>query len=370
MAKISSKTREVNLDLLRVFSMFLIVLLHSIDHSGVFENAVHSGWGINVYVSYVYALTRVCVNCFVLLSGYFLVRSKFRLQKLVALWLEVVFYSLVIRVIFMATGQIPFSITSLISCLVPVVTGRYWFITIYFALYLLSPFLNLAVKALSKTQLTVLNLLTFFIFSVWISLHPSIKGPNSGGGWGLAWFIVLYLAAAWFRLYYVPSKKGALSALAFFLLPLATTAFYLVAGTLGERMRGIWCQYDSVPVYLASLALFVGFLHLKIKQGWLSRLILWCSPLTFGVYLIHAHADVDPWLWGMLNLPAKMDGWYFPLIQIGSVVGIFVICLILDWLRKMTVGRIETCKFTRDLCDRVTEKCICIGEKILNRKNG
>ena len=189
----AKKTRNANMDLLRIFSMFLIILLHSIDHSGVLEQAEFSSTAINLWVRFTYMLTQVCVNLYVLISGYFLVKSKFRLQKLVALWLEVAFYSFIIKFVFMLVGYRPFSVASLISCLVPVFTGRYWFITIYFGLYLIFPFLNIAIKAMNKRQHTLLNIVLFALFSVMVSIYPSYKGMNSGGGWGLAWFVCCIL---------------------------------------------------------------------------------------------------------------------------------------------------------------------------------
>lgn len=54
------KKRDSNLDLLRIVSMFLIIFLHSIDHSGVLEQAnVHGGGHMSMcilhmhYVRYV-----------------------------------------------------------------------------------------------------------------------------------------------------------------------------------------------------------------------------------------------------------------------------------------------------------------------------
>lgn len=141
----------MSLEWLRICSMLMIILLHSIDHSGVLEN-LKAGSALYYAEWFLYAAVQVCVNCFVLISGYFLVTARFKPAKLVLLWMEVVFYSGVIKVILMATGQIPVSITSLVSCLIPVFTGRYWFVTIYFGMYLLSPFLNVGIRALSKRQ--------------------------------------------------------------------------------------------------------------------------------------------------------------------------------------------------------------------------
>lgn len=204
------KTRDAHLDLLRIVSMLLIILLHSIDHSGVLEQADNSPGAMYFYVRFLYAATQVCVNCYVMLSGYYLVESRFRLQKLVALWMEVSFYSFTLKALFMLTGQSAFSPVSLLTCFFPIVTGRYWFITIYVGLYVIFPFLNRLIHAMKEAEHAALNLCLFALLSLWVSIHPAIAGMNSGGGWGLTWFVALYLTAAWLRLYYKPSYKAGL----------------------------------------------------------------------------------------------------------------------------------------------------------------
>ncbi len=50
--------RQCNLDLLRIFAMFFIVLLHSVDHSGVLEAVTDQGkLSSSLYVYFIYALT-------------------------------------------------------------------------------------------------------------------------------------------------------------------------------------------------------------------------------------------------------------------------------------------------------------------------
>lgn len=203
---VKTKTRHMGLEWLRIVSMLMIILLHSIDHSGLYETLV-PGTSIYYVEQFLYALVQVCVNCFILISGYFLVTSYFKLKKLGLLWVEVVFYALVIRVVMILLGQVDFSITSILSCFVPIITGRYWFITIYFGMYLLSPFYNIAINAMTKKQHRNLLLVLFFLLSVWISIHPAFKGMNSGNGWGLAWFTFLYFTASYFRRHYTPNGK-------------------------------------------------------------------------------------------------------------------------------------------------------------------
>lgn len=339
------KQRNANMDLLRIVSMLLIVFLHTIDHSGVLENAENCGTGMYFYIRFAYMLCQVCVNLYVMLSGYFMITSKFRLHKLVTLWMETAFYAFGLKLLFMILGKEAFSVASLVSCLVPLFTGRYWFLTIYVGMYLISPFLNLLIRAMTKQQHTLLTIVLFFILSLWSSVHPAFAGMNAGGGWGLAWFVVLYITAAWFRLHYTPNRKHIGLMAVFFVIPLLIAAIQcLPVGGIVQNIVGNWFGYDSAPAYIMTLCLFVGFLNFNIRSQKLSRVICAVAPLTLGVYLIHAHANVDPWIWSVLQLPSKMSSALFPLIQIGCVLGIFLICIGIDALRKVTVGRLENSK--------------------------
>lgn len=365
MAAKITKERDANLDLLRIVSMLLIVFLHSIDHSGVLETAETASKAIYFYVRFTYALCQVCVNCYVLISGYYLVRAKFQLYKLAVLWMETVFYTLLFKALFIALGIAPFSLLSLVSCFFPILTGRYWFLTIYVGMYLVFPFLNLLVSAMDRRQHILLNLCLFGLFSMWSSIHPAIAGMNSGGGWGLAWFVVLYLTAAWFRLYYTPSGKPTVAFAVFFLIPFLMAAAQLAGKTAGigvlQTILENWVKYNSAPVYLMTLSLFTAFLNVRIKSAKASHCICAAAPLTLGVYLIHAHANVAPWLWETLALPEKMGSTFFPIIQFSCVIWIFAACLVLDVIRKYTVGRLET---ANTVC-RVNNIAIVWSKKIL-----
>lgn len=354
------RKRDANLDLLRIVSMLLIIFLHSINHSGVLEQAELSSNGMYFYVRFSYALCQVCVNCYVMLSGYYLVNSTFRLQKLAALWMETVFYAFTLKLLFMVTGQEPFSVVSLVSCFLPILTGRYWFITIYVGMYLIFPFLNKLIHALNQKEHTLLNICLFLLFSLWSSIHPAIAGMNSGGGWGLAWFVVLYLAAAWFRLYYTPKHNPAILFGVFFLIPLLIASVQLAANAAGigilQKIIGNWFRYDSAPAYLMTMVLFAAFLNIQIKGDCASKVICSIAPLTLGVYLFHDHVNVSPWLWELLNLPVKMDSASFPLIQAGCVLAIFIACIAIDAIRRATVGKLENAKKLQLLCNTISSK--------------
>lgn len=308
----TKKQRNANLDLLRIVSMLLIVFLHSIDHSGVLENAENCGSAMYFYVRFTYALCQVCVNIYIMLSGYFMVTSRFRLQKLVTLWMEAAFYSFTLKLLFMVTG-------------------------------------------LDKRQHALLNLCLFGLMSVWVSLHPAIAGMNSGGGWGLAWFVTLYITSAWLRLYYSPNGKPLGWLAGFAVIPAGMAV--LTSLPSADILPGIvsviaehWYRYDSAPVYVMTMCLFIGFLNINITSPRLTRMIVRVAPLTLGVYLIHAHANVSPWSWEVLALPEKMGSDLFLLIQLGAVFGIFAVCAAIDAARSATVGRLERCSGLTRMC--------------------
>ena len=54
-----------------------------------------------------------------------------------------------------------------------------------------------------------------------------------------------------------------------------------------------------------------------------------------------------------MDLPAKMNSVVFPLVQLACVVGIFVICAAIAFVRNITLGRLENGKWVTGLWDRV-----------------
>ena len=96
------KVRDSNLELFRIVTMLIIVAHHYVVNSGYLElikefGATSSnslflllfGWG-----------GKTGINCFVLITGYFMVKSQITLNKFLKLFLEIEFYSIIIATIF------------------------------------------------------------------------------------------------------------------------------------------------------------------------------------------------------------------------------------------------------------------------------
>lgn len=124
------------------------------------------------------------VTCFILLSGYFGIR--FDLKKLIGLDLMVIFFTVLGTV---ALGD--FGSKDLIKSCIPVLSRRYWFITCYFVLCILAPFLNQVAERLEREHFRRLLLLLLLVFS----LIPTLTTYDvmQDAGKGLAHFVMIYL---------------------------------------------------------------------------------------------------------------------------------------------------------------------------------
>ena len=80
MEKENVKTRESNIELLRVISMVMIFVYHYCVHGSILKVGSYT---INKLVALFLSIGgRVGVNLFILIMGYFMINSKFKIKKL------------------------------------------------------------------------------------------------------------------------------------------------------------------------------------------------------------------------------------------------------------------------------------------------
>lgn len=194
-----TKPRNSNLELYRIIVMLLIVAHHYVVNSGLIlpmTEAPLSGRSIFFFLFGAWGKTGI--NCFVLITGYFMCKSQITLQKFMKLLFEVLFYSVSINAIFMLTGYMEFSLSAIIYAL----PGRILsdnFTTCFLVFYLCIPFLNALVQNLSKKQLIQLVALALFIYTFHTNLPKTYVSMNN-----VSWFCMLYIVASYLRFH--PTK--------------------------------------------------------------------------------------------------------------------------------------------------------------------
>ena len=155
-------TRNSNLEILRIIAMIFIIAFHLSRHG--FDGIDFVLSNPNSYFLYFLGIFgRIGVDIFVLISAYFMIKSRFTFRKLLLLGGEVYFYSIIFLVIFtlFLTPVMPITIMDIIKSILPI-SHAYWFITDYIALMLISPFLNILLTKLSKQEYLKLLLLLIY----------------------------------------------------------------------------------------------------------------------------------------------------------------------------------------------------------------
>ena len=343
MSAIIKKERNSNLELYRIISMILIVSHHYVVNSGLRSEILSDPTSINsIYLSVFGMWGKTGINCFMLITGYFMCTSQITVRKFLKLIFEIEFYKIVVYAIFVLTGYGELSLKSLILNLFPVLSVDNGFTSCFLLFYLLIPFLNILISNLDKTMHGRLVLLTLFIYCILYTI-PKISVTYNY----VTWFSILFFIASYIR------KYGLLSNFSNKFWGWATMWSVLVSivsvicistafnGKFADKMYWFVADSSAFLAVVTSICSFMFFKNLNIGH---SKVINTIAASTFGVLLIHANSDwMRQWLWkDTLDTVGHFDSPY--MYSILCVLGIYVICTILDYLR---IRLIETPLFNK-----------------------
>ncbi len=285
-----SISRNTGLDILRIISMLFVCILHYFIHGGVRDAAdPESVAGITAYS--IYFLAFVAVNCFVLITGYFLSRSSFKPSRFLNTAIHTLFYGVLCYFIAIKLDPSYKTEQNLFKSLTPISSGLWWYITCYVHLLVLSPMINAAFEKLSKRRLKVFLITLITLTSVVPTFLFWRRSEYFTGGYSTAWFVTLYCIAAYIGKYGI--KLHPVWALLTYLATAAISVWWKIA-YIGEKteihgydLSELFHSYNSVITMISSVALFVFFLKLRIKGKTIPKVIGFISSLTLGVYLFH-----------------------------------------------------------------------------------
>lgn len=333
--------RESNFELLRIVSMIFIVMHHYAIH-GDFNSL--SGGEYSPALLFVQILLiggKLGVNCFVLISGYFLIMSSESTSRILRIWLQVFFYSVSGWCIAYIMGEATLG-NELFKALFPVISEEYWFASAYVLMCLFSPYLNRYIKALDARQLLKNICLMLVVWSVmptiWniipVNTKPSFQ-LNS-----FLWFCTLYMVAAYIRLYMNNEDKNekyvryfAIAIGTYFLIVLSIFVFDFLGARFGifKNSAFMFSSDNSVLMTVMSISLFMGFRSIKLPAN---KVINKFAATTFGIYLIHDNKYMRSLIWrDTLKNGMFIDSPFLWAHALFSVVAVFCTCAIIDMIR-------------------------------------
>lgn len=338
--------RQSNIELLRIFAALGVVMLHynsSILGGGF---AYVASLSANQFLMVFFEAIFICVvNLFILISGYFMKgSSKIDILKPVQLFLMYLVFELLAYLIKELSKGEPFSLSSFEDYFTP----SYWFIFVYIALYILSPYINLMWSHLNRKKQKLLLIILIALFSLYpiaceiitkasksyllgaepIPSYVLIKGISpiglcgSGGGYSIVIFILMYLIGCYLRDIEEGGKKyksGLLVILLIINVALIIYWTYLELFFIGESIDSTtaW-YYDSPLVISEAVLIFLLFKNMSIKKN---KVINILAAASFPTYLIHIN------LLEYFHIPefAQENTLIFILHIIGSSIAMYLI---------------------------------------------
>ena len=328
--------RKSNIELARIFCMFLIVAIHYAYYGFIIPEGTPLTANL-LLLEVIGSGGHIAVDLFVLISGYFLSVSRFSLRKAAKLYLQVTLISIVINLIAMASG-VEMGLREIVYFLFPIPCGTYWFATTYFLLYLLSGYINALIAVMSRRSflcLIWLLLITVSAMPTFFSLSPLSSN--------LALFITLYLIAAYFRKYsprlFEGSRSLALAFGAYAVILAASLAIKVWGGAsplLARLGPDLSVNEDSYTILIAVL-LFAGFKNTDMGS---SRFINAVAASTFGVYLIHCDLNVLRFLLvTVMKTPDYLSSPYLALHALVTILFVYTVCTLGDIAFRYLIER-------------------------------
>lgn len=338
MSNIEVKKRLSNFELLRIVSMLIIVMHHYVVNSGLID--VIRNNPLNLYSLVLLVLGwggKTAINCYILITGYFMCNQNITRKKFFKLLSEVLFYNIVIYCIFVISGYEVFSIKSFIKNIWPISEVSNGFVSGFLIFYLLIPYLNILIKNMNKVQY-------MFLLSILLSVYtllPSLLKIKVVMNY-VTWFSIIYLIAAYIRVYpekiYDKKKLWQILSLVTVLLSWVSVVVFVYIAVIAKKKDIIYAAYfwvndsNRILALVTAISVFMYFKNLNIPYNKFLNNIAAC---TFGVLLIHANSDtMRQWLWKDMLNNVGMYGNKFEFIHLlVSVISIYCICTLIDSLR-------------------------------------
>jgi surface polysaccharide O-acyltransferase-like enzyme len=356
------KKRIANFEILRTVAMLFIVFWHfcvrglteSSYPSFIYKVNTNTGVFNLSIVFLLLVILCVSVNCYVMITGYFMIdKTDFSFKRIEKVWLQTFFYNTLLALF--AYYMKP-SFDKLIFITTPFYSGftSYWFVNKYLGLIFLSPFLAKFACCINKQQYQILLIV---LAAINISIINSITGVplttvmgEVTNGYSLQWFVFLFFIAGYIRKY-DPFKYPGFDLKMVFIFQF----FLLVELCIRYRIKGnLNIPYNGLCLFI-SVFLFLWFKNHKFTSSfWKIFVIL--APYTFGVYLLHENYYVSRFLWN-LHLHSKfLNSWIMLPAMLIECLAVFFSGVIIDYLRKCIVNLIHGDELLNQFNNKMSQK--------------
>ena len=329
--------RKPGIDVLRVVSMLMVVILHVNMRGGILNNTTDINHEVSLLIE---AFSLCAVNVFAMLSVFLNCGKPLKYKKIIFLWRDIVIYSIVILMVFLIIDRDIVGCEELLNAFFPILTGAYWYYSSYMIMVITIPCLNAGIESLSKNTCKMCILLMVCLLSV-SSFVGDIDAFVINKGYSPLWLMTMYLIGAYYRRYGFPIKHKVLTGILIYASGSGATwlSHYIIRSVLTRLIvssRGdelMLYSYTSPMIVIAALGLLIAFSSITITKG--IDVFKAIAPLCTSVYIIHMNPLVKEYfLSDRFAVFASYSVFGMLSAMLGVSLLIMVICLFIDYLRR------------------------------------
>jgi len=343
--------RSSNFELLRIISMVIIILSHYSYHGGIlFQNLSLN----QILAQFMKIGGKLGVTCYVLISAYFLVDTKFKFKDILKISLQVIFYSILIFSVICIYKPSIFNVKYAIKSVLSIFYSNYWFATAYIGMYAVMPITNYLINHMTERMHRKL----IIVLTIILSIIPFIFVGSNLFYSNLIWFIFLYFIGGYIKKYSIGKiETNRVRIFVMSIICILCSSLFMVI--LGQKhsifLRGayIFSKINSPVMLLGSISMFLIFKNINIGKN---KYINYIASSTFGVYLLHDNNISSDIMWLDLfkaKLFYNTNALIF-LLHVTSVVMIlFVVVMIIEIPRKKAEKYVLNFKWMNYICNRI-----------------
>ena len=319
------RIRNSSFELLRMFLIFLVMLGHAnMWFLGDCYQSEAEHWLRNA----VQVVCMPAVNAFVLISGWFGIKSDYK--RFFSLVFQLLLCTVPLALCFFVIGRINlFSFEAINKYIFG--GNNYWFVIDYIGLVLFAPLLNLVANHTNKQTMktffiSILVLLVIFD----VILRSTVLGVE--GGYSLLWFVYLYLLARYMRIYgcnLIVKYKWTIMLLCV-ILQIILLHYHLI----GNR-------YTNPLILVPAMCLIFIFRDYEFY----SKKVNFMASGALMAYMLHMQPCLVDGIRVFLNQLYTKNGYYVYICEvIGMIALLYIVAVIIDRIQAR-MWRILTYRF-------------------------
>lgn len=339
--------------------MLMIVAHHYVVNSGLTlpdSPMMQDRFACNsLYLMLFGAWGKTGINCFLLITGYFMCTSKITLRKFVKLMAQIYCIRFLVFPLLLVGGYESISGLRIVKLLMPTWGFRDNFTGCFIAFWLTIPFLSILVQNMTRRQHQLLLLLALGCYTILGSIPTFDVKFNY-----ITWFGIIFFIASYIRLHPHPvfERRAFWGWLTLGAVLLSMFSVVVMARLFGQGQYFFLMDSNKILSVTVAIASFLWFKNMDIPQ---SKIINAIGGSTFGVFLFHAHtgAGMRSWLWkdtvdavGHYSLPFVE----LVLYSVGVVLAVFIVCNLLDQLRIQFLEKPFFKWYDRNLNEKLNKK--------------